>query len=161
MQTNILSFFQNNNNKIITKTTNTTHKIINKKTEFVLYFDGCSKNNPGPSAAGAVIFQNDREIWSRSLFVDNKSTNNVAEYMGMIIGIQAAKELGILNIVIKGDSNLVIEQMNGHFKVKAPHLLKLYNQARNILRFFHSVQFIHVYRHLNTRADELANLGLT
>ena len=159
MQTNILSFFQNNNNKIIPKTT--THKVFNKKTEFVLYFDGCSKNNPGPSAAGAVIFQNDTEIWSSSLFVGNKSTNNVAEYMGMIIGIQAAKKLGIHNIIIKGDSNLVIQQMNGIFKVKAPHLLKLYNQARNILPFFHSVQFIHVYRHLNTRADELANLGLS
>lgn len=159
MQTNILSFFQNNNNKIFPKTT--TNKVVNKKTEFVLYFDGCSKQNPGPSAAGAVIFQNDTEIWSRSLFVGNKSTNNIAEYMGMIIGIQAAKELGIHNIIIKGDSNLVIQQMNGHFNVKAPHLLKLYNQARNILPFFHSVQFIHVYRHLNTRADELANLGLT
>ena len=159
MQTNILSFFQNNNNKIFPKTT--TNKVVNKKKEFVLYFDGCSKKNPGPSAAGAVIFQNDTEIWSRSLFVGNKSTNNIAEYMGMIIGIQAAKELGIHNLIIKGDSNLVIQQMNGHFNVKAPHLLKLYNQARNILPFFHSVQFIHVYRHLNTRADELANLGLT
>ena len=70
MQTNILSFFQNNN-KIIPK--NNTQKFVNKKTEFVLYFDGCSKNNPGPSGAGAVIFQNDTEIWSRSLFVGNPS----------------------------------------------------------------------------------------
>tara|TARA_B110000879_G_C11174803_1_gene515413 strand:- start:294 stop:776 length:483 start_codon:yes stop_codon:yes gene_type:complete len=160
MQTNIFSFFQPSSNKKTIIPCNTL-KISKKPPEFVMYFDGCSKNNPGPSAAGAVIFQNDVEIWSRSFFVGNKSTNNVAEYMGMIIGIQRAKELGILNIVIKGDSNLVIQQMNGHFSVKAPHLFKLYNQARNILRDFHSVQFVHVYRHLNTRADELANLGLT
>lgn len=163
MQTNITSFFKNNKLNTVTPIlSNKTNKIQkqNLNDNFVLYFDGCSKKNPGPSGAGAVIYNNDIEIWKRSLFVGKKSTNNVAEYTGMIIGIEHAKQLGIKKLTIKGDSNLVIQQMNGKFNVTAPHILKLYNQARSILSYFDSVSFIHVYRHFNQRADELANLAL-
>ena len=128
--------------------------------QYVLFFDGCSKHNPGPAGAGAVLYHNDVEIWSKSVFVGNKETNNVAEYVGMIMGISHAFDLGIKRLIVKGDSNLIVQQMNGKFRVNAPNMKPLYAKAQNICRNFDSIKFIHVYRHLNTRADELANLGL-
>ena len=128
--------------------------------EYVLFFDGCSKNNPGPSGAGAVLYHNGVEIWSTAVFVGHKETNNVAEYTGMIVGIKRAMEMGIRRLVVKGDSNLVVQQMNGKFRVNADHIKPLYATAKNIIRNFDSIQFVHVYRHLNQRADELSNMGL-
>jgi len=128
--------------------------------EYVLFFDGCSKNNPGPSGAGAVLYHNGVEIWSTAVFVGHKETNNVAEYTGMIVGIKRAAEMGIRRLVVKGDSNLVVQQMNGKFRVNADHIKPLHATAKNIIRNFDSIQFVHVYRHLNQRADELSNMGL-
>lgn len=128
--------------------------------EYVLFFDGCSKNNPGPSGAGAVLYHNGVEIWSKAVFVGHKETNNVAEYTGMIVGIKHAVEMGIRRLVVKGDSNLVVQQMNGKFRVNADHIKPLHATAKNIIRNFDSIQFVHVYRHLNQRADELSNMGL-
>ena len=128
--------------------------------EYVLFFDGCSKNNPGPAGAGAVLYHNGVEIWSTAVFVGHKETNNVAEYTGMIVGIKRAVEMGIRRLVVKGDSNLVIQQMNGKFRVNADHIKPLHMTAKNIIRNFDSIQFVHVYRHLNQRADELSNMGL-
>lgn len=128
--------------------------------EYVLFFDGCSKNNPGPSGAGAVLYHNGVEIWSTAVFVGHKETNNVAEYTGMIVGIKRAVEMGIRRLVVKGDSNLVVQQMNGKFRVNADHIKPLHASAKNIIRNFDSIQFVHVYRHLNQRADELSNMGL-
>jgi ribonuclease HI len=165
MQTNISSFFSkgittcprvDSSNKSAAR----PHKISSTPCEYVLFFDGCSKHNPGPSGAGAVLYQNGEEIWSRSLFVGRKETNNVAEYMGMIIGVEEANARGIRRLLVKGDSNLVVQQMNGKFQVKAPGLRKLYARARNCILSFESIAFEHVYRNHNQRADELANLGL-
>ena len=128
--------------------------------EYVLFFDGCSKNNPGPAGAGAVLYHNGVEIWSSAVFVGHKETNNVAEYTGMIVGIKRAVEMGIRRLVVKGDSNLVVQQMNGKFRVNADHIKPLHATAKNIIRNFDSIQFVHVYRHLNQRADELSNMGL-
>ncbi len=128
--------------------------------EYVLFFDGCSKNNPGPAGAGAVLYHNGVEIWSSAVFVGHKETNNVAEYTGMIVGIKRAVEMGIRRLVVKGDSNLVIQQMNGKFRVNAEHIKPLHATAKNIIRNFDTIQFVHVYRHLNQRADELSNMGL-
>tara|TARA_B110000879_G_scaffold70135_1_gene97948 strand:+ start:3274 stop:3768 length:495 start_codon:yes stop_codon:yes gene_type:complete len=163
MQSTISSFFTkkilNTENKHISNTG--CSKIYSKPTEYVLFFDGCSKRNPGPAGAGAVIYHNGVEIWSKSLFVGSKETNNVAEYMGMIIGIEEAKNRGIHKLLVKGDSNLVIQQMNGKFKVKSHNLIKLYLRARKSVESFHSIEFQHVYRTDNKRADELANISLT
>lgn len=164
MQSTISSFFTKNKHNAVNKhdTTNTgCSKIYSKPTEYVLFFDGCSKRNPGPAGAGAVIYHNGVEIWSKSLFVGSKETNNVAEYMGMIIGIEEAKNRGIHKLLVKGDSNLVIQQMNGKFKVKSHNLIKLYLRARKSVESFHSIEFQHVYRTDNKRADELANISLT
>jgi ribonuclease HI len=127
---------------------------------YSLNFDGCSKGNPGKAAAGAVIYKNNIEIYSISIFVGEKETNNVAEYTGLLIGLQEANKLGIKHLAVKGDSQLVIKQMNGEYQVKAPTLLKLFQKTKQLQKLFTEITFAHVYRTENKRADELANQGL-
>ena len=131
---------------------------------YKLFFDGCSKGNPGLAGAGAVIYNDlNKEIWSKSSFVGKKETNNVAEYSGLILGLEEAIRISsIKHLIVKGDSKLVIEQMKGKYKVNSPNLLQLYKKAKDLLLKgnFESIDFIHVYRNENKRADELSNLGL-
>jgi ribonuclease HI len=128
---------------------------------YELYFDGCSKGNPGKAGAGAVIYKNNMEIFSISIFVGEKETNNVAEYSGLVIGLKEAVKLAIKNLEVKGDSQLVIRQMKGEYKVNAPSLLKLFQEAKTFQKQFDKITFTHVYRSENKRADELANRGVS
>jgi len=128
--------------------------------EYIMRFDGCSKGNPGPSGAGAVIYKNNVEIWSGIDFVGTRTTNNVAEYHGLLLGLKNAILLGITDIKVQGDSLLVIKQMNGEYKVNISHLTKLYEEAKNYEKQFQSVTYQHIYRTLNCRADELSNQAL-
>jgi ribonuclease HI len=101
--------------------------------EIVLYFDGCSKGNPGPSGSGAIIKHQNQELWSGCEYVGN-TTNNVAEYKGLILGLKYLTLYTYKHLKIKGDSMLVINQMTGKYKVKSPHLLVLYNEAKNYVK---------------------------
>ena len=123
---------------------------------YVLYFDGCAKGNPGFAGAGAVMYKDDKEIWSKSEYLE-KQTNNYAEYCGLIMGLQCAVEKEIKDLIVKGDSMLVIKQMTGAYKVKSPNLIELYNEAMRLKVQFDTIHFQHVYREDNKRADELAN----
>jgi ribonuclease HI len=127
---------------------------------FSLYFDGCSKGNPGPAGAGAVLYYDKNEIWSDSIFVGERETNNTAEYNGLILGLNKAIQLNIKKLLVFGDSELVIKQINGVYKVKSETLKPLYNSAIEKRKLFDDITFIHVYRNDNKRADELSNLGL-
>jgi ribonuclease HI len=127
---------------------------------YVLFFDGCCKGNPGPGGAGAVIYNNEIEIWSDCVFVGKKITNNIAEYTGLIIGLKQATKLGIKNITVNGDSQLVIKQMIGIYKVSSENLVELYKTAKKLEKSFESISYNHVYRKDNKRADELSNDGL-
>ena len=127
---------------------------------YSMYFDGCSKGNPGLSGSGAVIYKNDEEIWSQSKFIGKHETNNVAEYNGIIIGLEEAVRQNIKKIQVKGDSELVIKQMNNLYKVKSENLLPLFNKAKQLQTNFNSIQFQHIYRKDNTRADHLSNIAL-
>ena len=130
------------------------------KPEYLLQFDGCSKGNPGLAGAGAVIFNYEKEIWGASKFVGAKTTNNEAEYSGLIMGLEKALDLGIKELAVEGDSLLVIKQMNGEFKVKSENLYTLYDVAKGLEKKFDSITFNHIYRSSNKRADELSNLCL-
>jgi ribonuclease HI len=145
------------NTKTMTRLIDTTNFFT--QTEYLLRFDGCSKGNPGPSGAGAVIYYNDQEIWSDSKYLGIQ-TNNYAEYSGLIIGLQKALDMNIVNLKIEGDSNLVIKQMKGEYKVNSPNIIPLYNQASELKNRFNIIDFKHIYREYNTRADELSNDGL-
>jgi ribonuclease HI len=125
---------------------------------FLLQFDGASKSNPGISGAGAVIYENDNEIWSESIFVGIKETNNYAEYKGLILGLNKATELGIRNILVQGDSQLIIKQMKGEYKVNSENLIGLYNEAKQLEKEFHNIHYEHIYRNKNKRADQLSNI---
>jgi len=130
---------------------------------YTLYFDGCCKGNPGPGGAGAVLYKNDEEIWSESIFVGDKVTNNIAEYTGLLTGLQYVVNQGqIKRLFVKGDSLLVIKQMRGEFKVNSTNLIELFARAKSLSSnsFFDKIEFEHVYRDKNKRADELSNEGL-
>jgi len=128
--------------------------------EYCFKFDGCSKGNPGPAGAGDVIYKNDEEIWSASTYVGIKETNNVAEYSGLILGLNKANELGIKELLVMGDSELIIKQMKGEYKVKSSNIIDFYLRAKRLETFFDKVYYQHIFRKDNVRADELANIGL-
>ena len=125
--------------------------------EYRLQFDGCSKNNPGLAGAGAVIYKYSKEIWSGYLFVGTNTTNNCAEYSGLILGLEKAVELNIKTLHVEGDSLLVINQMTGKYKCNSPNLIEPHNKAKELAAKFDSINFVHIFRNKNGRADELSN----
>jgi ribonuclease HI len=126
--------------------------------EFKLNFDGASKGNPGLSGAGMVIYKNEEEIWSSHKFIGCK-TNNQAEYSALIFGLEGALKLGIKSLSVFGDSLLVINQINGLYKVKSDFLLPLHKEVLALRSKFDYIEFNHVYRDNNKRADELSNMA--
>jgi ribonuclease HI len=164
----ITSFFQKNvsiKNKIPIiqmKTPNIefTSNRIQISIPYTLFFDGCSKGNPGPAGAGAVLYHGNTEIWSKSIFVGNNSTNNVAEYTGLIIGLHEAVNKNIKELTVKGDSMLVIKQMKGEYKIHSKDMQRLYDNAKIFEKTFDKITYEHVYRNHNARADQLSNEGL-
>jgi len=167
MQAKITSFLSSPSTTKTTKTTPAPPISIRRvkiqpitQFEYVLFFDGCSKGNPGAAGAGAVIYHNDIEIWSDSIFVGKRETNNVAEYSGLICGLEEAVRQNIKQLSVKGDSELVIKQVNGVYKVKSPSMIPLYTRVKELQKNFERIEFVHVYRDKNKRADELSNDGL-
>ena len=127
------------------------------ESNFIMNFDGCSKGNPGLAGVGAVIYSLDDEIWSGSLFLGKNATNNQSEYTGLIFGLQQAIDMDIKTLMVKGDSQLVINQMTGKYKCNSENIIELYKKAKELEKKFENIYFVHVLRHLNKRADELSN----
>ena len=156
--------------KKITPTENESVRILNNHDEeckyekeestYILYFDGCSKGNPGLGGAGAVLYKDGEELWGSSQLVGEKVTNNVAEYCGLIMGLQEVFTRNIKTVIVRGDSQLVIKQMKGEYKVKSSSLVEYYQQAKLLEKYFDKIVFEHVYRDKNKRADELSNMAL-
>ena len=128
-----------------------------------LYFDGCSKGNPGRAGAGAVLYDaHGTEVFATSAFVGFRATNNEAEYTGLILGLTEALKLGITaELQVRGDSQLIIRQMQGKYKVNSPKLVPLHQRATKLASNFAKIGFEHVYRDSNARADALSNHGET
>lgn len=127
---------------------------------YTLYFDGCSKGNPGKAGIGVVIYKNNDEFLGLSEYIGERKTNNESEYIALIKGLKKANEIRIRKIYIKGDSLLVINQVSGIWKTKKPTLQKLRNLVIEELYNFEDYHFEHVKREFNHRADELASLML-
>ena len=127
------------------------------ESNFIMNFDGCSKGNPGLAGVGAVIYSLDDEIWSGSLFLGKNATNNQSEYTGLIFGLQQAIDMKIKTLMVKGDSQLVINQMTGKYKCNSENIIELYKKAKELEKKFENIYFVHVLRHLNKRADQLSN----
>lgn len=128
--------------------------------DYKLMFDGGSRGNPGLSGAGAVLYNFDKEIWFGSLFVGENSTNNHAEYTGLILGLQQARDLEIKYLQVEGDSLLVINQMKGIYKCRSDNLIELYHKAKELASYFNVIEFNHVLRNQNKRADQLSNIAI-
>ena len=142
-----------------TKNNNINLNQVHPICEYSLYFDGCSKGNPGPSGIGAVIYKNGDEISTSCENIGNR-TNNESEYCALIIGLEESIKLGITSLCVYGDSLLVINQANKVYKVKNENLLVLYDKFRALKCKFKYITFTHIYRTHNKRADQLANMGL-
>lgn len=148
--------------RIDTKKSNLNHNPVKiyPKFDYKLNFDGCSKGNPGLAGAGAVIYNLDDEFWSGSFFVGEDFTNNCAEYTGLILGLQQAKVLGIKQLKVEGDSLLVINHMKRLYKCKSKNLIELYEKARELESHFDKIEYEHIFRNKNKRADELSNIAV-
>jgi len=129
---------------------------------FSLYFDGASRGNPGPSSLGGVIYDSSNEEKINYKKVIGIATNNYAEYQALLAGIKICIKYKIKELNVYGDSKLVIEQVKGNWKVKSETLKPIYLEIKKCItqEFFKKITFNHVRRHLNKRADELANLAL-
>ena len=128
--------------------------------DYLLQFDGGSRGNPGIAGCGSVIYYKGNEIWNRSFYLGDNYTNNHAEYYGLIYGLMGAKELQIKNLIVQGDSKIIINQVTGKFKVKSDNLKPLYQKVINDLEYFENIRFEHIYRNINKRADKLANVAM-
>jgi len=126
-----------------------------------VYSDGASRGNPGPAGAGAAILDAETgevvELLKRFL---GRQTNNVAEYQGAILGLSRARELGVREVELVADSQLMIRQLGGQYQVKNPGIRPLYEQVLGLLKGFAKVKLVHVPRELNTLADEMSNRAI-
>lgn len=124
-----------------------------------LFCDGASRGNPGPAAFGYVIYEEGRIIAQEGGKLGN-TTNNVAEYQGLIHGLRKLVALGATQITVKADSELMIRQLNGIYKVKTPHIKELFDLAQKELVHFSKKNFTHIRREENSVADALCNQAL-
>lgn len=124
-----------------------------------LFCDGACRGNPGPASFGYVIFQAD-EIIAQGGGKLGTTTNNVAEYQGLIQGLKKLVALGAKEITVKADSQLMIRQLSGMYKVKTPHIKELFDLAQKELKHFTKKTFTHIPREENSLADALANQAL-
>ena len=124
---------------------------------YKLYFDGKSEPNPGKGSAGAVLFNGSQELFRVGKYLP-KTTNNQAEYTGLIIGLNECVKRGIKSVEVFGDSNLVIEQSAGRWKVNNEVLKDLNAQVKTLSKEFTQISFTHVLRDKNTVADEITNI---
>jgi ribonuclease HI len=132
----------------------------NSNKQLFLSTDGGARGNPGPAALGFVLKNSSGEIVLERGQYLGETTNNVAEYSALIEGLKAALELGADQIVIQMDSELIVKQMSGEYKIKQPHLQELAGQVREQLGQFVSFKFKHVLREHNKEADRMVNLAI-
>lgn len=121
-----------------------------------LQVDGAARGNPGPAAAAAVLLDADgRELWSKARPL-GETTNNVAEYEALIMGLERARD-SCSRLVVAMDSELVVKQLCSVYKVRQDHLRPLFERAKALMDGFAEIEVVHVRREENARADELAN----
>ena len=124
------------------------------------YFDGGARSNPGPAGYGVYIVDDAGTVLAELSGSLGNTTNNIAEYNGLIAALQWAVDRDLKQIAIKGDSLLIIEQMRGNYKVKNEGLRPLHLKARMLVMQIGNVKFEHVPRENNKEADRLSNVGM-
>jgi ribonuclease HI len=127
----------------------------------VVHTDGASRGNPGPASIGVVISDPAGRVLAEfGEALPERTTNNVAEYTAVIRGLERALQLGARRVRCQMDSQLVVRQLNGDYRVKHADMIPLHRRVGELAKRFESVSFAHVPRELNAEADRLANLAL-
>jgi len=129
--------------------------------EVVIYTDGASRGNPGKAGIGIVIYDSEKKtLLAEVAEYIGKTTNNVAEYKALIRALEEAKKLDCQRLRIYTDSDLLVKQFNGIYRVKHENLQPLFTQVKKLTQDFVQVQVTHVRREYNKEADKLANQGI-
>jgi len=122
-----------------------------------IYTDGGSRGNPGPAASGAVIKTPSGELLAEVSKYLGRATNNQAEYIAIIIGLEKAHDMGAKTVSLFMDSELATKQLKGEYRVKDPEIAKRFLEVKNLLNLFDRVTFTHVRREKNKEADAVVN----
>ena len=125
----------------------------------ILFFDGACRRNPGPMAIGVVLMKNDKKLGELSRYIGT-GTNNIAEWTSLIEGLKLATAHGCKELEVCGDSQLVIRQIKGQYKVKSGNLIPLFNEAKKLCGNFKVINFKWINREDNARTDTLSNNAL-
>jgi ribonuclease HI len=136
---------------------------VSTRDRLVLYCDGGARGNPGPAAIGALVLDPSTDPPRRLATVSEHigiTTNNVAEYRALVAGLEAAREFPARRLSVRADSQLLIRQLEGAYRVKQAHLRPLYDRARALLDAYEEVELAHVPREDNADADALVNAAL-
>ena len=126
----------------------------------VIHVDGGSRGNPGPAAGAAIVSSPDGELLDQAAELLGVATNNVAEYRGLLLGLQRARELGATEVELINDSELVAKQLTGAYRVKHPDMRPLHREAVAALGAFDRWSIRSVPREQNAQADALVNAAL-
>jgi len=126
----------------------------------IICTDGGSRGNPGPAAAAFILTDTDKNIIEGKAFFLGDTTSNVAEYTGLVKALSAAKQAGAKTIEVFSDSQLMVRQINGRYRVKSQKLKELFTNCAGLLAEFASWQVTHVTRDRNKRVDTLVNRAM-
>jgi len=125
--------------------------------KLIIYTDGGARGNPGPAGIGVVIYSQSKAVMKKYSRYIGEQTNNQAEYQALLLGLTAAKALQVPRLECYLDSELIVRQMRGEYKVKNKNIQPLYTEAINLVKNFQQVIFKHVPREKNQEADKLVN----
>ena len=128
--------------------------------EWLLMVDGAARGNPGEAGCGAVICNETGAVAEEVCHYLGRATNNVAEYEALLVGLEGVLRLGGRRLRIQSDSELLVRQLTGQYRVRDEKLKKLYGKAVSLLRRLDAYRIIHVPREQNRMADRLANRAI-
>ena len=130
-------------------------------TKIFIYTDGASRGNPGPCSLGLQVLDKDHKlVYEESSYLEDKNTNNFAEYKAVIRALELCIENNIQELHLFSDSQFLIRQLQKQYKVKSPHIKNLFDQCQSLLKKIPKTHFQHIPREKNTDADALANKAL-
>jgi len=130
---------------------------MNQYNKLIIYTDGGSRNNPGPAGIGVVIYNERKNILKTYKEYIGEATNNIAEYKALIKGLQLAADYTKGELEIFLDSELIVKQLNGQYKVKEEKMKRLFDEAKVLSMGFENIKYTHIKRELNKMADRLVN----
>lgn len=125
-----------------------------------IHIDGAARGNPGPAGVGVILYGPDGQALERVCRYIGEATNNVAEYRALLVALERAERLGLAEVEICSDSELVVRQLQGRYRVNHPALLPLFAEAKERMARFRRAAIRHVPREANAEADALANRGI-